>query len=185
MQMPSELLAVGLRDDEGRIVRGDGHAVGEGEAVGHLASGAVGGDQRDQAGGELAGGEVEADVVDVGVAATVDDDVVPGVLAQRAKVAVGHQRPVGLTAQEPPPGRRDGQQPAIGQVADAHQGLDARDHVAPALQIDGKDLLRPPVRDPQPAVVPPRRLGEGQIGLQDLQPGRTLDVHRRAPWGES
>src|SRR5215218_7146281 len=51
MSKGGELPAVGLRDDEGRIVRGDGHAVGEGEAVGHLASGAVGGDQRHEARG--------------------------------------------------------------------------------------------------------------------------------------
>ena len=36
------------------------------------------------------------------------------------------------------------------------------DHLAVAVEIDGDDLPRAPVREPQPAVVPARRLGYGQ-----------------------
>ena len=55
-----------------------------------------------------------------------------------------HQGPVGLLAQKAPIRRRDDQQPAVGQVVDAHrEGLDAGDHLAVARRIDGDDLVAP------------------------------------------
>ena len=53
----------------------------------------VGGDQREDSGGELASREVKAGGADVGVSPTVHDDVVPGVVVEAAQVGVGHQRP--------------------------------------------------------------------------------------------
>src|SRR5439155_20657752 len=63
-----EPLGVGLGDDQRSVVGCDEHAVGEREVVCDLASGAVGGDQGDDAGGErLAGHQVEAAAVHVRV----------------------------------------------------------------------------------------------------------------------
>ena len=57
--------------------------LGNCDPVGDLADRAIGRDQRDDPGRELAAAhEVEADAVDVDVAATVDDDLVPAVLAR-------------------------------------------------------------------------------------------------------
>ena len=173
-----ELLAVGLGDDQRRVVGLHCHAVREREAVGHLAGDAIGRHQGDDARRELAPRKVEPDVVDVGVAPTVDDDVVPWVLAQGGQIGMRHQRTVGLLAQKTPVRRRDDQQPPVGQVVDAHrERSDAGDHLALARRIDGDDLVRAPVGDPQPAVVPPRRLGEGQAGEQDVPVATAVDVH--------
>ena len=48
-----QLAGEGLGDDQGGIVGCDDHAVGELDAVGHLANRAVGGDQRDKPGDEI------------------------------------------------------------------------------------------------------------------------------------
>ena len=125
-------------------------------------------------GRELAAREVEPDVVDVGVAPTVDDDVVPRVLAETtARSAWVTSEPSGSWRSSRRSRRRDDQQPPVGQVVDAHrEGLDAGDHLALARRIDGDDLVRAPVGDPEPAVVPPRRLGEDQVGKQDVPVAR-------------
>ena len=41
------------------------------------------------------------------------------------------------------------------------------DDLAVAVQVDGDDLVRPPVGEPQATVVPPRRLGHGEPVEQD------------------
>ena len=116
------LLAVGLGDDQRRVVGRDGHAVGERDAVGHLPSRAVGRDQRDDPGGELAAREVEADAVDVGVAATVDDDLVPRRDREsRLRSAWVTSEPSGSRRRSSPSRRRDDQQPPVGQPVDAHR----------------------------------------------------------------
>src|SRR5262249_24076186 len=67
-----EPFRVGLGDDQHRVVWRYEHAVREREAVRHLASQTVGGDQGHDSGSKrLAGHEVEAAAVDVGVAPTV------------------------------------------------------------------------------------------------------------------
>ena len=48
---------VRLGDDQGRVIGCDSHAIGEGEAVGHLANGAVGRHQRDEPRSELPSGK--------------------------------------------------------------------------------------------------------------------------------
>ena len=48
----------------------------------------------------LAGHHVEAAAVDVGVAAAVDDDLVPAAGPSLTEIGVGHQRAIGLPAQQ-------------------------------------------------------------------------------------
>ena len=98
-----QLLAVGLRDDQGGAVRADGHAVGEGEPLGDHPRRAVDVDEGDQPGCELSTREVEADAVDVGVAAAVGHDVVPAAARDRRQVGVRDERAVGFAPQQPPP----------------------------------------------------------------------------------
>jgi hypothetical protein len=78
---------------------------------------------------------------------------------------VGHQRPVRLLAQQPPVARRDRQQAAVGQPVDAHRKgreINPRHHLRSALAINGHDLLRAPVGQPQAVLVPAQRLTKGQ-----------------------
>ena len=149
--------------------------MGKGDAVGDLSNGAVGRDHRDHSGRELAVGKVEADVVRVGVAPAVDDDLVPGVLGEDAQVGLGRERPVGLHAEQTPFGGRDDEQGPVGQPVDAERKrLNLGDDLAPAVEIDGDQLLRAPVGQPETAVVPARRLGEREARRQDLRLG---DAH--------
>ena len=89
----------GLGDDQGRAIGGDGHAVGEGDRVGHLAAGAVGEDHRDEPGSGAnlevePAAHVEVDVVHVGVASGADDDFVPAQRRDVGEVGVGRERSV-------------------------------------------------------------------------------------------
>jgi len=104
-------LGVGVGDDQGRVVGRHEHTVGEGDVIGHLPSRAIGVDQSDGPGGEFpAGHKVEARAVDVGVAATIHHQLVPrGPLGDAGQIGVGHQRAVGLPAQEKPIARGDDQ----------------------------------------------------------------------------
>jgi hypothetical protein len=106
---------VGLRDDQGRVGSHE-HPVREGDAIGYAASRAVGGGQRDDAGSELlAGHQVEAAAVDVGIAPTVHDELVPcRGIREASQVGVGHQRAVGLAAQEKPFARGDDEKATVG-----------------------------------------------------------------------
>jgi hypothetical protein len=111
---------VGLDDDQGGIVGCHGHAVGEGELARDLAYRAVGGDQRNDAGGrERASRKLEANVVDIGVAPTVHNQIVPGMAREAAQVGMCAQRPVMLPTQQEPVPHRDDQQAPIGQEAQA------------------------------------------------------------------
>ena len=87
-----EPVAVRLGDDERGVVGGDRHAVGEPHVVGDLAHRAARRDHGDGAAGRRrAAHQVEAGLVDVGVAAPVDDDLVPR-RRQRRQVGVRCQR---------------------------------------------------------------------------------------------
>ena len=98
-----EAAGEGLGDDQRGVVGRDDHAVGELDAVGDLAGRAVRCDQGDDARlRRLAGPEVEAQAVEVDVAAAVDDDLVPAVAGDAAQVDVAHHRPVGLPAHAAP-----------------------------------------------------------------------------------
>src|SRR5215218_9088604 len=73
-----EPVAVGLREDQRRVVGRNYDAIRERNPIRHLSSRGVGGEKGEDSGGELAFREFEADVADVGVAPAVHDDVVPG-----------------------------------------------------------------------------------------------------------
>ncbi len=97
-----QAVTVRVRDDQGGVVGGHRHPIGQCDVVGHLAHRAARRDQGDETGLErLPGHQVEAGTVDVGVAPTVHHDVVPACLAE---IRVGDQRPVGLPAQQRPSG---------------------------------------------------------------------------------
>ena len=99
-----------------------GHPVGEAEPVRHLADRAVGGGQGGQPRPELSAGEVERDVVEVGVAATVHRDLVPLLHVERAtEIGVGDQGAVRLLANDAAGGSRDEQQPTVGEPVDANR----------------------------------------------------------------
>ena len=173
-------VAVRLGEDQGRVVGRDGHAVGKGDAVRDLPRRAVRGDQGDDAGGELAGGKVEADGVDVGVAPAVDDDLVPGIVRKSAQVGMGDQRPVALPAQESPLARRNDQQATVGQPVDAEgERRHVEDDLALAREVDGDDLLRASVGKPEAVLVPAGRLGEGETDQQGLRFGHGRFLCRR------
>jgi hypothetical protein len=68
---------------------------------------------------------------------------------------MSRERAVGLAAKEDPIACRDDEQPPVGQKVDAEgKRLHLRDDLARALEIDGDDLLRAPVREPQSVLVP-------------------------------
>ena len=153
-----------LGDDQRPVVRGDDHAVGEGDVTGDLPQLPVGREELDVAGrGRLPAGEVEVRAVEVDVAAPVHDDLV------RLLPGNGDQRPVRLLAAQLVPGH---QQPAAGQPVDRipHR-LDRaprRGDFRLAVHADGHDLPVDPVAEPQPALMPARRLGNPQATQQHL-----------------
>jgi hypothetical protein len=108
----------------------------------------------------LAGMEVGA-AVDVDPAVAVDHDLVE-VRAEHAQIGVVDQRAVGLLAQQPALGPGDHQQPPVRQPVDRERdgGRRRGHHLGVAVEVDGQDLLGPPVGQPQPAVVPARRLAD-------------------------
>ena len=69
------------------------HAVGERKIIGHHSSRTVAADHRDHSWRKLlAGHEVKATAVDVGVAAAVDHHLVPRrAVRERAQIGVRHQ----------------------------------------------------------------------------------------------
>ena len=71
-------LAVGLRNHQGRIVGRYGHAVGEGDAVGHLPKPAIGRQHSDS------GAAVAIDI-----AAAVHDNLVPAHAGRTMQVGMG------------------------------------------------------------------------------------------------
>src|SRR5262249_8805028 len=137
---------VGLGDDERGVVGRHGHAIRKGEAVRHLSSGSITRDEGDDSG----------DTIDVGVAAAVDDDLVPRLVGEAAQVGMRHERAVELLAQETTLAPRDDQQAAIRQPVDAEWKTkrSAGDDLAVAVKIDRRDFLSAPVREPETVLVP-------------------------------
>jgi hypothetical protein len=157
----------GLGEDKRLVVRRDDHAVRERERARDLAGLALRRDERDLAGRSAAGEhlvelfEVEVDRVDVGVAPSVDGDLAPPERRDVAQIGVPDARSVRLdpdqllARDEHPSVREPVRRPAesIGAFPD---------HLALAVEIDGDDLARSPVRKPQATLVPPRGLGHGE-----------------------
>jgi hypothetical protein len=126
-------------------------------------------DQGDDSGGEvLTGHQVEPAAVDVGVAATVDGELVAASrLREAGQVRIGRQRPVGLPAQKPPIARRYDEQAPVGQpVHTQRKRWPSKDDVAVAVEVDGHHLLGAPIREPQAVLVPTWLLTEDQTGHQ-------------------
>jgi hypothetical protein len=141
--------------------------LGKASSFATFAGLAVRRDERDLAGCPAAGqhlvelGEVEVDRVDVDVAAPVDGDLAPPEPRDVAEIGVPDARPVGL---DPDQLRARYEQASVREpVRRPTESIGAfSHHVVVAVQVDGDDLSRPPVREPQTAVVPARRLGHGQ-----------------------
>jgi len=158
-----ELSAVRLGNDQAGVVGRDGHAVRKGDAVGHLACAAVRADERDEAGA----------AVHVDMAAPVHHDLVPGAGGESAQVGVGRERAVGLLSQQPPLAPVHDEQAAVGQPGDAEGQAEGRaqHHLGAAVGVDGEDLLRAPVGEPQAMVVPARRFAHREPGQQGARCG--------------
>ena len=131
--------------------------------------------------------EVEiAAAVDVDVAAAVDDELVP-VAGEVAQVGVRDDGAIGLEAVSPCAGD---EQPAVRQPVDrpAEAAWPVGDDLAVAVEVDGDDLVGPPMGEPQPAVMPAWRLDVGESAQEDSRlrhsvrtPGEDLsERHSRA-----
>src|SRR5215207_5827580 len=180
-----------LGDDERLVVGRDDHAVREGELVRHLAGLAVRADERDLAGCFAARehlvelGKVEVDRVHVDVAAPIDGDLTPTERRYVVEIGVSDARSVGL---DPDQLRARDEQTSVWEpVRRPPEPVWAFSHnLARAVEIDGDDLSRPPVREPQTAVVPTRRLGHGQAVEQYARlhaPPSFRRVYRLRPTG--
>ena len=86
------------------VVRGDGHAVRKRDVLGDRPADAIGCHEGNEAGLHRAcrwtSGEIEVSAVDVGVAVTVDHDVVEPEWRKRGQVRVGRQAAVVLKGQQ-------------------------------------------------------------------------------------
>jgi hypothetical protein len=178
-----ESAAVGLGDDQGALVGGDRHPVGEGQVVGDDTGHSLRRDQGDEAGCGFATGEVEADAVDVGVAVAVDDDVVPWLVGDRREVGVRGHRADGIAAQQLTTCRVQHEQLTVRQEVDAHrEGLDANHHLMATLPVEDYHLVRAPVGEPEPACVPAGRLTEDDALHQHghaMKTATAVRTHRR------
>ena len=164
MSYDGQLLGPRLGHDQRPVVGRHGHAVREREPVRHLADPAVGRDERDDPGWSVLR-RAEEPAVDVGVAAAVDDELVP-VIGEVAQVGVRDEGSVRFEAQEPL--SRD-QEATVRQPVDrpAEAARPVTDDLAGAIEIDGDDLVGPPVGEPQPAVMPAWRLDVGETAQDD------------------
>jgi len=152
-----EPAAMGLGHDQRGTVLGDGHAVGECEVIGDQARGSLRSDEDDEAWCRLTAGEVEADIVDVRVAARVNHDVVPWLLRDGGEACMGDHRPVRLAAEQPPLRRVHHQQTPVRQEIDAHRKRrDVGHDLVATVGIERNHLMGAPVGKPDSSVVPAR-----------------------------
>jgi len=177
-----QVMPVRIGDHEGAIVRGDGHSIGEGEVLRHHPHHAVRGDQGHEARLHHAlrrtGGEVEVPGIDVGVTASVDDDVIPTVPRRLRQVRIRREAAIRLQREQRPPLVRNQHEPAAGQEVEAQRQRSMPDHhLAAAVVVDRDDLARRPVTEPEPALVPARRLHEPQAAQQDVHLDDLLSGH--------
>src|ERR1700742_3350735 len=160
-----ELFAIGFGHDQRRIVWRYSHAIRKGDTVSHLASCTVGSDQCDDSRSEFfTGHKIKATAVDVDIAATVHDNFIKAEVREMAQVSMLRQRSICFPSQQKLFVGRDDKETSVGQEVDAHRNRwewHADDDLAPALGIDGEDLLCDPVGEPQPSVVPTWRFAEG------------------------
>src|SRR5258708_6079732 len=103
---------VGLGDDQRLGIGRHCHTIGESEAIGHQAHRSIGGGQTDNS------GSVKAAAVDVDVAATIHDDLVPDA-GKSGENGMGHKLPVELPAPQKPLEPRADETATISHPADA------------------------------------------------------------------
>ena len=84
------------------------------------------------------------------------------------QVGVCHERPVRLAAEEEALASRDDEQAAIRQPIDAERKAERRADrdLAVTIEIDCQDLLRAPVREPKPVLVPTGGFTHREAGQQ-------------------
>ena len=84
---------------------------------------------------------------------------------------MSHERPVRLAAEKKALASRDDEQAAIRQPIDAERKTERRaDYdLAVAIEIYCQDLLRAPVREPKPVLVPTRRFTHREAGQQGFE----------------
>ena len=139
---------MGFGDDQNPIVRRDRHAIRKRDAVGDLANRTGRGHERDDAG----------TAVDVGIAAPVDDDFVPELIRNISKINVRDERSIVLASDDSTLPSGDDQEPSVRKPIDAEGQLEGRahDHLRSALRVDGQNLLRTPIREPEAILMPAR-----------------------------
>ena len=158
-----QALAERLGHHQGVAAVGDDHAVGEQELLDHHPGLTVGLDADEAGAGGLGTGvDVEAEVADVGPAVVVDDHVVAVEGGQLGEVGdVVHA--VGVESHELALDHGDELQAPVGEPAQPGDDVVAlQDDLGLAVGGHGVDPAVVHVREPQPAVVPPRAFGEDQ-----------------------
>ena len=153
-----------LGDDQRRTIRGDRHAVREGEIARRLPDRPVRGDHGDLALPRiLAAHHVVADAVDEHVAPAVGRHLVPRKRRDGAEIGVEHELAGRVATQESLVVGRHHEQVSAGQEVDAErERVDRRHHGFRSVGVDHQQLARRPVRQPQPSVVPTGRLPHRQ-----------------------
>src|SRR5262249_57086204 len=96
------------------------------------------------------------------------------------QIAVGDQGAVRFDAQEKTLAGRNQEHAAIWEPVDAaRKGRRLEDDLAVALEIDGDDLRRAPVGEPEPAFMPTRLLAELDVSHKHLHLGHGHTSSRR------
>ena len=165
-----EFLAIGLGDDQCRVVGRHDHAVGKGDAIRHLTNRAVRRDHSNDSGGELGLGKFKAGVVDVDVAATVHHDFVPRLAGEVTEVSVCDQRAVRLAPQQKrprAPTRRASARRGASRGRMATSGTRVMTSLLPS-RLDGDDLLRHQSENQRRFSMPARRLAQRESCHQGL-----------------
>ena len=92
MSKAVSLPGVGFGDDQRRIVRRHRHAVGEGDAVGDLRTAPSGVTSAIMPGAKASPAIMSKPApLTIGVAAAVDDDLVPGAIGEAVEISMGRQ----------------------------------------------------------------------------------------------
>jgi hypothetical protein len=108
--------------------------------------------------------DAHAHVTDVGGAVGSHDHVVERAARRRRQVGVDHQAAIGFQPHEALRLHRHQQQPAVPKPAEARRlVVDAHDGVGGAVERGADDAVVVHVAAPEPALVPPRALGEHEV----------------------
>ncbi len=167
-------MPVGVGDDERAVVRGHGHPVRERDVLGHDAGRSPSGVTSatkpgctGPSGGPAANSKLPLLTYALPRPSTTmslqpngDEPGQVGVVRELAVGFEGEQRPRLVGDEDGPP---------VGQEVEAQrQRLVRHDQLPRAGVVDRDDLAGDPVAEPQPAVVPARRLHQAEAGAQDV-----------------